>query len=176
MNCLCSVIHCSWCGKTFTMMPSTQLSFCLLIVLLLSPAPDESPTILTVTPHTTTSVLICWQVRERDFPLYFSCAFPSTVCNNRAGGHSMYLKHMFSKSPLNYHFKKPQASGLHLYPFRWQKGERTGSTQFIHDLLGGISQIWSLNLSKCLRWQSKDVFPPDSNVHVHNLQLHVVAE
>lgn len=79
----------------------------------------------------------------------------------------MYLKHIFAKSPLNYHFKKPQASGLHLYPFRWQKGEWTGSsTQFIHALLGGISQIWSLNLSKCLKWQSKDVFPPDSNVHV----------
>lgn len=31
--------------------------------LLLSTAPDEAPTILSVTPHTTTSVLIRWQVR-----------------------------------------------------------------------------------------------------------------
>lgn len=29
----------------------------------LSTAPDEAPTILSVTPHTTTSVLIRWQVR-----------------------------------------------------------------------------------------------------------------
>lgn len=31
--------------------------------ILLSTAPDEAPTILSVTPHTTTSVLIRWQVR-----------------------------------------------------------------------------------------------------------------
>lgn len=29
----------------------------------ISTAPDEAPTILSVTPHTTTSVLIRWQVR-----------------------------------------------------------------------------------------------------------------
>lgn len=34
-----------------------------LMCLSLSPAPDEAPTIVSVTPHTTTSVLIRWQVR-----------------------------------------------------------------------------------------------------------------
>jgi hypothetical protein len=35
--------------------------------LLLSAAPDEAPTILSVTPHTTTSVLIRWQVSQGGF-------------------------------------------------------------------------------------------------------------
>lgn len=46
---------CFWVVLTLGGPESTPLS--------LSTAPDEAPTILSVTPHTTTSVLIRWQVR-----------------------------------------------------------------------------------------------------------------
>lgn len=46
---------CFWVVLTLGAPESTPLS--------LSTAPDEAPTILSVTPHTTTSVLIRWQVR-----------------------------------------------------------------------------------------------------------------
>lgn len=40
-----------------------QIPFIFLIFRHLSLAPDRAPTILSVTPHTTTSVLVRWQVR-----------------------------------------------------------------------------------------------------------------
>lgn len=43
-------------------------------------APDEAPTIVSVTPHTTTSVLIRWQVRPAGGEGPVSCADLVTVC------------------------------------------------------------------------------------------------
>lgn len=52
------------------------------------PAPDEAPTILSVTPHTTTSVLIRWQVR-RDVVIGSDVCLP--ICSKTQSSVSQWV-------------------------------------------------------------------------------------
>lgn len=53
-----AVVHPKWRRAHF------QLNSVRFSRLLSAAAPDEAPAVLSVTPHTTTSVLICWKVSD----------------------------------------------------------------------------------------------------------------
>lgn len=190
MQCLCSVWHCSWCSKTFTGMPGTQLSFCPspFKCISLSPAPDESPTILTVTPHTTTSVLICWQVSGWDFSL---TAAPVMLFHQRfviteQEGivcilNTYYQTHPWITLSKRAGFKSHRPL-VHIFIRSGEKGEWTGSScrTSSFTLYWGIFLICLLNLSLELAkvWfiQSKDVLPlAISNVHVYTISNYMYS-
>lgn len=191
MQCLCSVRHCSWCSKTFTGMPGTQISFCPspFKCISLSSAPDESPTILTVTPHTTTSVLICWQVsgREFSFTVAPSMLFHQRFVITEQEGIVCILNTYYQTHPWITLSKRAGfkflSSGSHFYPFRWKKkvSELVPPAELVHSCFtGGIFLICLLNLSLELAkvWfiQSKDVLlPAISNVHVYTISNYMYS-
>lgn len=75
--CLCSVNATAHAQIRRLELCTFSAQFSPFLLTFIAPAPDEAPTILSVTPHTTTSVLIRWQVSGRQFVLCF------IVCKKR---------------------------------------------------------------------------------------------
>lgn len=75
--CLCSVNATAHAQIRRLELCTFSAQFSPFLLPFIAPAPDEAPTILSVTPHTTTSVLIRWQVSGRQFVLCF------IVCKKR---------------------------------------------------------------------------------------------
>lgn len=123
---LCSIRHCNKSLMTNAKDTTIYLSFFIHVCLFLSPAPDEAPSILSVTPHTTTSVLICWQVRGRGFTLCFLSYMPPDEPINHQlviteqEGEVCMLNTCSQRHP---GITVRQAPGSGFYLWRWKKGE-----------------------------------------------------